>query len=74
MRKSKPMDILVIGDVGFGKTEVAVRAAFEAGIKFSKELLVAITKNGYLELSILNKFLMVLSLFVRFSVAVILFL
>jgi len=39
----RPMDRLVCGDVGFGKTEVAVRAAFAAAVNGKQTLLLAPT-------------------------------
>ena len=37
MQGSRPMDRLVCGDVGFGKTELAIRAAFKA-VEFGKQV------------------------------------
>ena len=43
MRGNKPMDRLICGDVGFGKTEVAVRAAFKAAMDGKQVVLLAPT-------------------------------
>jgi transcription-repair coupling factor (superfamily II helicase) len=41
MAEDKPMDRLICGDVGFGKTEVAVRAAFKA-IEAGKQVVILV--------------------------------
>ncbi|HEY1794251.1 MAG TPA: transcription-repair coupling factor [Opitutaceae bacterium] len=41
MERSRPMDRLICGDVGFGKTEVAVRAAFKA-VQAGKQVIVLV--------------------------------
>jgi len=39
MEQARPMDRLVVGDVGYGKTEIAVRAAFKA-VQAGKQVVV----------------------------------
>jgi transcription-repair coupling factor (superfamily II helicase) len=41
MSANRPMDRLICGDVGFGKTEVAIRAAFKAA-EFGKQVAVLV--------------------------------
>jgi transcription-repair coupling factor (superfamily II helicase) len=43
MQRPHPMDRLVCGDVGFGKTEVAVRAAFKAALAGKQTMMLAPT-------------------------------
>ncbi|MDR0339757.1 MAG: transcription-repair coupling factor [Desulfovibrio sp.] len=43
MEKPEPMDRLVCGDVGFGKTEVALRAAFRAALESRQTVLLCPT-------------------------------
>ena len=45
MESDKPMDRLVCGDVGFGKTEVAIRAAFKA-VTDNKQVAVLVPTYG----------------------------
>lgn len=44
MERPTPMDRLICGDVGFGKTEIAVRAAFKA-VADSKQVAVMVPTN-----------------------------
>ena len=48
MQSAKPMDRLVCGDVGFGKTEVALRAAFKA-TQDSKQVMVLCPTTLFLQ-------------------------
>src|ERR1051325_1998652 len=41
MERAKPMDRLICGDVGFGKTEVGIRAAFKA-VMYGKQVAVLV--------------------------------
>ncbi|HMB95195.1 MAG TPA: transcription-repair coupling factor, partial [Tepidisphaeraceae bacterium] len=41
MQKNRPMDRLLCGDVGYGKTELAMRAAFKA-IEFGKQVAILV--------------------------------
>ena len=43
MEAPKPMDRLICGDVGYGKTEVAIRAAFKASVNGKQTALLAPT-------------------------------
>lgn len=43
MEKEKPMDRLLCGEVGFGKTEVALRTAFKAAIESKQSAVIAPT-------------------------------
>lgn len=54
MRASRPMDRLICGDVGYGKTEVAMRAAFRA-VNDSKQVAV-LTPTTVLALQHYNTF------------------
>jgi len=46
METSRPMDRLVAGDVGYGKTEVALRAAFKA-VQDGKQVAVLVRRRSW---------------------------
>src|SRR5258708_16854906 len=48
MESSRPMDRLILGDVGYGKTEVAMRAAFKA-VTDSKQVAVLVPTTIHAE-------------------------
>lgn len=55
MQKSEPMDHLVCGDVGFGKTEIAMRAAFLAAL--DKKQVAVLVPTTILALQHYNSFI-----------------
>jgi len=55
MQKNTPMDHLVCGDVGFGKTEIAMRAAFKAVL--DKKQVVLLAPTTILTLQHFNSFI-----------------
>lgn len=54
MEQARPMDRLVCGDVGFGKTEIAVRAAFKAACD-SKQVAVLVSTTVLMPSSITGR-------------------
>src|SRR2546423_5028513 len=48
MQKPRPMDRLLCGDVGYGKTELAMRAAFKA-VEFGKQVAILVPTTGLAE-------------------------
>ncbi len=55
MESSQPMDRLLCGDVGYGKTEIAMRAAFKA-VNDNKQVAVLAPTTASLPFSILKLF------------------
>src|SRR5256714_14287796 len=53
MEDARPMDRLLCGDVGFGKTELAVRAAFKA-VMDGKQAGILVTTTGLAQQHFLN--------------------
>ena len=67
MESSFPMDRLVCGDVGFGKTEIAIRAAFKAVLSGKQVLiLVPTTILAFQHFKTFNKRLKELPVFVDY--------